>query len=116
MKDLRTLENIRAVHPTLGDSKGQKDFGFFVLLDGLRVIASTGAGWDHVSVSLPDRTPTWEEMQRVRKIFFEDRETVVQIHPPSDMHVNFMPHCLHLWRKLGAEHTLPPVWMIGPIA
>jgi hypothetical protein len=37
--------------------------GAFRVPGGLRVIASDGEGWDHVSVSLPDRCPTWEEMK-----------------------------------------------------
>jgi len=28
----------------------------------LRVIASDGIGWEHVSVSVPNRTPPWREM------------------------------------------------------
>ncbi|MCX8016968.1 MAG: hypothetical protein N2690_03550, partial [Rhodocyclaceae bacterium] len=32
----------------------------------LRVIASHEDGWEHVSVSRPDRCPTWEEMCRVK--------------------------------------------------
>lgn len=58
----------------------------------LNVIASDGsywqdAGlpwpvWEHVSVSLPDRCPTWEEMCWVKSLFFEDEECVLQFHPP----------------------------------
>ena len=32
----------------------------------LKVTCSDGAGWDHVSVSLSDRCPTWEEMAFIK--------------------------------------------------
>lgn len=80
------------------------------LIEGLMVIAACGdeTGWDHVSVSRVERTPSWQEMERVRRLFFEPTETVVQLHPPLGDYVNHHPHCLHLWRKVGAEHPLPP--------
>jgi len=112
MKDLRTLEIHRQKHPRLGDSKGASTHGFFVIY-GLRIIASTGAGWDHVSVSLPDRCPTWSEMKGVRELFFEADETVVQIFPPADRYINFHPYCLHLWRKQDFEMPLPPKELIA---
>jgi hypothetical protein len=34
----------------------------------LGVVASSGKGWDHVSVSLPHRTPNWGEMQHAEFI------------------------------------------------
>ena len=80
----------------------------------MRVIASTGRAWDHVSVSLATRCPTWDEMAHVKGIFFLDDETVFQFHPRSDQYVNHHPNCLHLWRPQAAEILLPPAWMIGP--
>jgi hypothetical protein len=64
----------------------------------LTVIASDGLGWDHVSVSLPNRCPTWEEMDHIRRLFFRDDETVMQLHVPNTDHVNTHRFCLHLWR------------------
>jgi hypothetical protein len=80
----------------------------------LRVIASDGEGWDHVSVSLSNRTPTWEEMCFIKDIFFRDDEAVIQFHPPKSEYVNFHPFCLHLWRKQDAEFPLPPSVLVGP--
>ena len=79
----------------------------------LRIISSNGEGWDHVSVSLKDRCPTWEEMCHVKSLFFSDDETVVQYHPKKEAYVNTHPYCLHLWRRQNWEHELPPEWMIG---
>ena len=76
----------------------------------LLCIVSDGMGWDHVSVSVPGayRCPTWEEMCSIKELFFRDDETVIQFHPTKDQYVNDHPHCLHLWRKQGLTHELPP--------
>lgn len=64
----------------------------------LRIIVSDGMGWDHVSVSLATRCPTWEEMAAVKELVFRDDEVVMQLHPAKKDHVNYHPFCLHLWR------------------
>ena len=74
----------------------------------LNVIASNDAGWDHVSVSLPDRCPTWAEMDHIKRLFFRDEETAFQLHVPPADHINDHPHCLHLWRPHAEEIPLPP--------
>lgn len=80
----------------------------------LAVICSDGDGWDHVSVSLADRCPTWDEMCYIKSLFFRDSETVVQFHPRKEDYINCHPNCLHLWRSQSTPHDLPPGWMIGP--
>ena len=65
----------------------------------LTVVATDGSGWDHVSVSLPTRCPTWEEMCLVKSLFFDDEEAVMQLHPPQSDWVNNHEFCLHLWRS-----------------
>ncbi|MCA9013742.1 MAG: hypothetical protein KDA77_00290 [Planctomycetaceae bacterium] len=84
----------------------------------LRVISSDGSGWDaqslgpdaweHVSVSLQARTPTWDEMDFVKRLFWKDSETVLQLHVPRDQHINFTETCLHLWRPKKLDVPLPP--------
>lgn len=78
-----------------------------------KVIASDGGGWEHVSVSLPHRCPTWEEMAFVKSMFWTDEDCVVQFHPPRSEYVNNHPYCLHLWRQVGAEFPMPPALMVG---
>jgi hypothetical protein len=86
----------------------------FVQRSELLVVASTGEGWDHVSVSLEDRCPTWEEMEFIKKLFFRDDETAMQLHVPETDHVNVHPNCLHLWRPNdGREIPRPPSIMVG---
>jgi len=84
----------------------------------LQVIASDGLGWEHVSVTVltptrPKRCPTWEEMERVRELFWRDDETVMQLSVPRAEHVNTHPYCLHLWKPLDSEIPRPPSILVG---
>ena len=79
----------------------------------LRIIASDQLGWEHVSVSLPDRSPTWEEMCFVKGLFWDDDDCVMQLHPPKSDWVNNHSYCLHLWRPVGAEIPRPDSIMVG---
>lgn len=97
-------------------------FGLFVVLGPcgrmLRIIASSGdrelgVAWEHVSVSLPKHTPNWAEMCYVKAQFWDDEETVMQLHPPQSKWINNHPHCLHLWRPLDVEIPLPPSETVG---
>lgn len=78
-------------------------------------IASSEGGWEHVSVSLPNRCPTWAEMCFVKRMFWSDEDCVVQYHPPKLEYVDCHPHCLHLWRPLESAMPRPPHWMVGPL-
>ncbi len=78
-----------------------------------KVIASDGEGWDHVSASLPDRCPTWEEMCLIKALFWDDTDAVMELHPPRADWVNNHRFCLHLWRPQVDRIPLPPAWMVG---
>jgi hypothetical protein len=78
-----------------------------------KAIASDGGGWEHVSVSLPDRCPTWEEMSFIKAIFWDDEDCVVQFHPPKSEYVNNHLFCLHLWRPTDRELPQPPSIFVG---
>lgn len=79
----------------------------------LMVLASDGMGWEHVSVSLPHRCPTWEEMCFVKSLFWDDETSVMQLHPPKSEWVNNHSYCLHLWRPAHAVIPRPPAFMVG---
>lgn len=79
----------------------------------LRVIASVGDGWDHVSVSRVNRCPNWPEMSQVARLFFLEDETAMQLHVPESEHVNNHPYTLHWWRPLDGEIVRPPAIMVG---
>lgn len=74
---------------------------------------SDGGGWEHVSVSTRRRIPTWDEMQFVKRLFWDDEETVIQYHPAQSRYVNTCGFCLHLWRPVGQMVPMPPIWMVG---
>ncbi len=79
----------------------------------LYVLASIGAGWEHVSVSTPTRCPTWEEMSWVKRAFFKKNEWALEYHPPEAENINKHPFCLHLWRCQYQEPPKPEGWMVG---
>lgn len=84
------------------------------------VIASDGLGWEHVSVHVeminhPKRTytPTWEDMCKVKAMFWDGEDVVIQFHPRESEYVNNHPNTLHLWRPVGAEIPIPPSILVG---
>jgi len=84
----------------------------------LRVVASDGGIdsqlWEHVSVSMQNRCPTWEEMCWIKSIFWDEEDTVIQYHPAKSEYVNCHPFWLHLWRPVGQSIPIPPSIMVGP--
>lgn len=69
-------------------------------------------GWEHVSVSpYPESiTPSWDDMCKIKDIFWDEEEAVLQIHPPKSKYVNLMQNCLHLWRPKNGVHGMNPEW------
>lgn len=124
-KDWAGLEKYRVRGGSLPSSTGD-DFGQFIIaidrVVTLCVIASSGMPeegfiWEHVSVHArtnagkPNekmRTPTWDEMCYVKRIFWEPEEVVMQIHPAESEYVNDHPNVLHLWRPVGMPIPTPP--------
>jgi len=80
----------------------------------LGVIATQGEGWDHVSVSTPTRCPKWEEMEYIKRLFFRDDETAMQLHVPPADHKNCHEFCLHLWRPQDGAIPRPPSILVAP--
>ncbi len=86
----------------------------------LNILASNGASWEHVSVSLTQvnkyrRCPTWEEMCWVKDLIWQPEEAVMQLHPRHSEYVNCHPYVLHLWRPTNAAIPTPPTYLVGPI-
>jgi len=118
MRNLNLLDIYRntAVERRFYGTDGDHSCGVFSLLvNGIdvRVIASAGEGWDHVSVSKEDSCPTWDEMEAVKRLFFKDDETAMQLHVPPADHINCHPNCLHLWRPHDRKIPMPPSFMVG---
>lgn len=120
--NLERLEKYRKPHPAGLPHKNGDDYGWFEVptkRNGpvLRIQVSPGfeaGGWEHASISLAFRCPTWEEMCLVKDLIWNDEDTVVQFHPPKSDYVNLMPFCLHLWRWTGGEFPRPAKILVGP--
>lgn len=117
-KDWSQVENYRIRSGDFKSLTGEH-FGAFYIESPksgrapLRCIVDDGTnpefpGWEHVSVSLENRTPSWDEMQFIKTLFWDDEETVLQFHPKKSKYKNQHPYVLHLWRQVGINHPLPP--------
>ena len=109
-------DKYRQQHPAY-PSLGDETCGYFVVplphAQTLRVIASSEGEWEHVSVSRKDRCPTWDEMCKIKALFWDEEDCVVQYHPPKSDYVNNHPFCLHLFRPTTVEMPRPPSIMVG---
>lgn len=81
------------------------------------VIASDGAGWEHVSVHILDHgqeeTPTWDEMCIIKDYFWDLEDCVIQYHPPRTHYINQHQHVLHLWRPIVYSIPIPDPILVG---
>lgn len=77
-----------------------------------QILFSRAHGWEHASISMKQRNPTWDEMCLLKDIFWNDEEIVIQYHPPKSQYVNDHLHCLHLWKKIDSEFELPPNFLV----
>ena len=107
------LELYRRRHPFTGDMGDRHNGLLCIPKRGMTIIFSVGDGWEHASVSLTDRCPTWEEMDWVRRKLWEAGDTVMQLHPPTSEHISFHPYCLHLWAPIGVAIPRPPAYMVA---
>jgi len=52
----------------------------------------------HLSISHPDRYPTWDELADARYELVPDQVTMAMLLPPKADYLNVHPHCFHLWQ------------------
>lgn len=110
--DFSAAEGYRRLVPPYASAPGDR-FGRFTVPFRtviMTVVVDDGelSGWEHVSVSLPNRCPNWTEMCFIKALFWSEDETVVQFHPCKSDYVNVHPNCLHLWARCGNAYELPP--------
>lgn len=91
---------------------------FYGIYKGLFiVIASDGLEWEHVSVHVEInkkiRTPFWDEMCKMKDLFWDKEDCVVQYHPSELEYVNNHPNTLHLWRPTKLTIPIPLKEMVG---
>lgn len=113
-------DQYRAPHPLGFEHKPGDPFGWFMVpfypkgkcvAVMIAVQADDQSDWEHVSASLRTRTPTWDEMCFLKKLFWDDEETIVQYHPPKSEYVNRAQNCLHLWRFKGPMPRPPKIYV-----
>jgi hypothetical protein len=121
-------ESLR-VQPAGWESDPGDLFGVFHLPTGarlLRILATDGQGgitaaepWEHVSVSVRGRggvsrpkLPTWDEMCRVKDLFWDGEDVVVQFHPARSQYVD-NADVLHLWRWRDGVLPTPDPLLVG---
>lgn len=68
-------------------------------------------GWEHVSVSPMNKRklPGWDDMCRLKDMFWGKDVTVVQFHPAEDAYVhgvNGLENVLHLWRPINGDWSV----------
>ena len=122
MKDLRQLNRYRSIEKqkqlNLVDVRKSLAGVFEIPLNSEEtalVIADNGfcsPDWEHVSVSTHTRCLTWEEMCKIKDLFFNEDETVIQIHPAKKNYVNIHEFCLHLWKSKKDSIPLPPAYLV----
>lgn len=115
MKDLSYLNDKRVDIFGDGETGDEYNGAFKINYEGtfFFVIASNGMNWEHVSVSHSQRIPSWEVMCKIKEMFFEDEEIVMQLHPKKSQYVNNHKYCLHLWRPLEETIPAPPPILVG---
>lgn len=120
MRNLNLLSAYRLVEPAKSHWgwAGDETCGMFAVpspIDQAQivVVASSGEGWDHVSVSRRNRCPNWAEMEHIKRLFFKDDETAMQLHVPPTDHISVHPYCLHLWRPQNVDIPRPPAEMVA---
>lgn len=62
-----------------------------------------GITWEHVSVSLKHRIPTWQELKFIKMLFWDPEDEVLQFFPPQSEYINVHKNCLHLWRPINVD-------------
>lgn len=69
-------------------------------------------GWEHCSVHMQtvhgEIAPSWNEMSRVRDLFWGEDEVIMQLHVAGVNHIDINKHVLHLWKPLNQTIPLPP--------
>lgn len=116
----------KSINPMLLSTKSDGNNGFFAIRQGALLFfvkASDGLGWEHVSISVKravksdfvqmQRTPTWEEMCKIKDLFWGENDVVIQYHPAKKDYINMHPYVLHLWRPVKKKIATPNPLLIG---
>ena len=115
MKTLKELKKVKNLLITATGIDGGLGEIYYAGKRYASVIWSNSFDWEHVSIAPFNRRiiPSWEDMCKLKDMFFYDEEVVVQYHPAKKDYVNNLSNCLHLWRPLNADMPTPPSILVG---
>ncbi|SIS88764.1 DUF7694 domain-containing protein [Alicyclobacillus vulcanalis] len=63
-------------------------------------------GW-HMSISHPERYPTWDEIREARYQLIPNDVTMAMLLPPKEEYVNVHPNCFHLHEVVDNGSDIP---------
>ncbi len=113
MKDIDLLEKY-----IINNERLKINNNFLVPLNNNKeafVVASENfMGWNHVSAHVTEstgealkRTPSNEEMQFLRNLFFRENDVVLEFHPAKKDYVNNHSYVLHMWESTDDKFVYP---------
>ena len=70
-------------------------------------------GWEHLSVSHKNKIPSWNTMQEMKEMFWEDEEVCFQLHPAKSEYINNNEYTLHIWKSIDGTFETPPSILVG---
>ena len=112
IEEIKKTPNLFIEAETKNDGMGGKYYDKYTG-KRLNFIFSYQMGWEHLSVSMPSRTPTWDQMCIMKDIFWNKNEACVEYHPREEDYVNNHKHCLHIWRPTHEPLPTPPSVLVG---
>lgn len=106
-EEIKETPRVRIYEHTERGVSGELDLDY-LKFKGTFVAGFDEGGMEHVSVSSFNhhKLPTWEAMCKVKDIFWDAEEMVVQIHPPESEYVHSvrgLENVLHLWRPADGD-------------
>ena len=109
---MKPIEEILADTRIQINKSKHKEFDGKVNINGIKcsLIFSWYGGWKHVSIMPYDKKiiPSWNDMCKLKNMFWSENEAVMQIHPRKEDYVNTAKNCLHLWKPTEEDMPLPP--------
>lgn len=112
LEEIRKTKNLFIEAETANDGMGGKYYDSSSN-KFLNFIFSYQMGWEHLSVSMPNKMPSWDQMCKMKDIFWNKDEACVQYHPKEEDYVNNHPYCLHIWKPTEVELPTPPHILVG---
>ena len=74
---------------------------------------TSALGWEHLSVSHKNKIPSWNTMQEMKEMFWDDEEVCFQLHPAKSEYINNNEYTLHIWKPIDREFETPPSILVG---